>query len=580
MNCILNGRDSIVVLPTGGGKSLCFQAPALLLDGMAVVVSPLISLMKDQVDALQANGVPAASLNSAMTSVERQAVDRLVRIGQIKLLYVSPERLVSDDFIRYLNQVKLSFIAVDEAHCVSIWGHDFRPEYRMLGILKERFSGITVHAYTATATGQVQQDIARDIKLDVPEILVGSYDRPNLIYSVKRADNRFNQILSVIDRHRHESGIIYCIRRVDVDKLSHRLRTAGYDALPYHAGMDPEDRRRNQEAFIQERTDIIVATVAFGMGIDKSNVRYVIHSGMPKSIEHYQQESGRAGRDGLAAECLLIYTAGDFGVWMSILDDLEGDAKEAARLKLFAMSDYCTGIECRHKALVNYFGQEYQKSGCDACDVCLNDLKLTEDALVIGQKILSCVKRLDEKFGAGYIGRVLVGSQEQRILEWKHERLSTYGLLSEYARRQVRDWIEQLIAQGYILKTGEFNTLKVSDSGWMVLRGKEIPKLLNASEVRRRERRISMVEAESWDGVDRDLFERLRSLRRDIAVQKNVPAFIVFGDTALRDMARLKPTTQEEFLTVYGVGKQKAKEYAGIFTNAILEWSNSIGIKN
>ncbi|MDP8237507.1 MAG: DNA helicase RecQ [Candidatus Hatepunaea meridiana] len=573
MQCVLDGRDSIVVLPTGGGKSLCFQAPALAMDGMAIVVSPLISLMKDQVDALKSNGITAASLNSAMLYTEKRDVDRLIQRSQLKLLYVSPERLVNDVFIEYLNSIKISFIAIDEGHCISIWGHDFRPEYRMLGMLKEKFPNIALHTYTATATKQVQNDIASQINLDNPEILVGSYDRPNLIYRVKRADKRFDQICTVIDRHPNESGLIYCIRRADVDEISHRLKVSGYDVLPYHAGMDPEDRRRNQEAFIQEHTDIIVATVAFGMGIDKSNVRYVIHSGMPKSLEHYQQEIGRAGRDGLAADCLLIYSGRDLVIWKLVLSDLEGEAGKIAMEKLYEMSAYCSGVECRHKALVNYFGQDYDKSNCDACDICLDDIKLAEDALIIGQKILSCIIRLNEGFGADYIAKVLAGSRDKRILNMRHDRVRTYGILKDFVHKQIRDWIDQLTSQGYIDRDDEFRTLKVTSSGWRVIRGEETPKLTKAVEYKERDKKVSKVEIDSWEDVDRELYDRLRELRSELAGKKNVPAYIIFGDASLRDMARKKPKDEVAFLGVYGVGRHKAREYADVFIKVMVSYS-------
>jgi len=596
MRRVLNGRDSLVVLPTGGGKSLCFQAPALVNNGMAVVISPLISLMKDQVDALTECGVPAACINSVMSSDEKRAVNRKMRNRSLKLLYISPERLVSEVFIEYLKELELSFIAIDEAHCISAWGHDFRPEYRMLGILKEAFPGVAVHGYTATATERVRQDIVHQLKLNDPEVIVGPYDRPNLIYSVKRAENRFEQITSFLERHPDQSGIIYSIRRKDVDKLCERLTERGYKALPYHAGMADEDRKRNQEDFIQEKVDLIVATVAFGMGIDKSNVRFVIHAGMPKSIEYYQQESGRAGRDGLDAGCMLLYSGADLRTWKYFIDEMEGEVREAALQKLYAMYNYCTGLECRHRALVSYFGQDFNNVPCDACDVCLDKVELAEDALIIGQKILSCVKRLNENFGAGYVSKVLVGSKEQRILQMRHDRLSTYGLLgsrhvsnvvgthpagagsnvagTQFTQQQVRNWIEQLLGQGFLKQVpcGEFFSLKITEKGWLVLRGEETPKLLKPAPRREVKEKVSRVEIDSWEGVDRDLFVRLRELRLDIARQKKVAAFIIFGDISLRDMARRKPTDLDGFHAVHGVGANKAKEYGRIFTETICEY--------
>ncbi|MDP8206726.1 MAG: DNA helicase RecQ [Candidatus Electryonea clarkiae] len=576
MGCVLEGRESVVVLPTGGGKSLCFQAPALVLDGMAVVVSPLISLMKDQVDALIANGIPAGYINSSMTSVERRAVDSRIRDGSLKLLYISPERLVMDSFIEYLKRVKLSFVAIDEAHCISAWGHDFRPEYRKLKTLKEEFPGIAIHAYTATATEPVREDIASELNIGTPEFIVGFFDRPNLIYSVKRVDKRLNQVIEVLERHPGESGIIYCIRRADVDTVCSQLIEKGYNALPYHAGMNTADRTRNQERFIRERTDIIVATIAFGMGIDKSNVRFIVHSGMPKSIEHYQQESGRAGRDGLEAECLLIFSDADLGTWSYILKDQSAEVKDITMKKLYRMYDYCVGLECRHKALVNYFGQEYDSTCENSCDICLENVEVSSDALQIAQKILSNVKRLNEYFGADHNAKVLTGSKDKRLLKLRHDQISTYGLLKDYSYRQVRIWIDQLLGQGCLVKVEEFGTLKIEEAGWQVLRGEIIPKLLEPPKPREAQKKIKRAVAQSWEDVDTKLFERLRSLRIILAEKRHVPAYIIFSDNALRDMARRKPETMDEFLMGYGVGEIKAQTFGEIFTKEIRDYLEEI----
>jgi len=569
MGCVLNSRDSVVVLPTGGGKSLCFQAPAMCMSGMAVVVSPLISLMKDQVDSLKNCGVPSAFINSSLSLEEKRSVAADIRQGKIKLIYVAPERLVQDNFITFLKQTKLSFIAVDEAHCISAWGHDFRPEYRELRILKKAFPGISIHAYTATATDHVRSDISQELSLAEPEILVGSFDRPNLVYTVTHRSNKLKQIRSVIDRHKSESGIIYCIRRKDVDDLCAVLTDEGYKALPYHAGMSDEDRKKNQEAFIKEEVDTIVATVAFGMGIDKSNVRYVIHAGMPKSLEHYQQETGRAGRDGLEAECCLFYSNGDFNTWQTILSDSEPDVMEIALGKLRDMYDFCVNGTCRHKAIVSYFGQELDKESCDACDVCLNQVELLDDPLIISQKILSCVARLKGRFNAGHIGRVLVGSKDQRILQFGHDKLTTWGILSDEGSQSVRIWIDQLISQGYLQREGEFNAISITDKGWQSLKGEDTPSLLKPAEKAEKQSRIS---SDSWEGVDMGLFNVLRTLRREKADEQNVPAFIVFSDTALRDMTRRRPSTLGGFLNVSGVGQKKCETYGDDFIRAIIDY--------
>ena len=564
---VLAERDSIVVLPTGGGKSICFQAPAVSLPGMAIVVSPLISLMKDQIDALTECGVPAARIDSSQPTRERdEVIERVIR-RELKLLYIAPERFAADGFIRFLKQVDISLIAIDEAHCVSMWGHDFRPEYRRLGRLKEILPGVAVHAYTATATSQVRSDMALQLHLVDPQVLIGSFDRPNLVYRVKRRSNTMQEVCSVLDRHRNESVIIYCIRRADVDDLCARLTRKGYRAAPYHAGMNAEERKGSQDAFITEQVDIIVATVAFGMGIDKSNVRAVIHTGMPKSLEHYQQESGRAGRDGLEAECSLFWSGGDYGIWKSILANTESDqARDIALSKLNAMYDYCTGLTCRHRALVNYFGQDLEGTSCGACDVCLGEISSMDGALEIAQKILSYVVRLHERFGADYTAAVLTGSRDRRILERKHDSLSTYGLLSDLPKNTTRGWIEQLAGQGHLERSGEYNVLHVTESGWRVLHGEEVPTLLKPSD---KHVRTSRVAADSWEDVDHGLFDALRALRRELALKRSVPAYVVFSDAALRGMARLRPSTPDAFLRVSGVGSAKAEQYGDIFLDAI-----------
>ena len=567
MQCVLEDRDSVVVLPTGGGKSLCFQAPAVVRSGVGLVVSPLISLMKDQVDGLNAAGVPAACLNSSMGPDSRRRVFEDLEVGNLKLLYIAPERLVQPGMLDTLAASNVSLVAIDEAHCISQWGHDFRPEYRQLKLLKKRLPGIAIHAYTATATAQVREDMIEELELSEPEVLVGSFDRPNLSYKIMLRDGGTDQMATIMDRHRDESGIIYCISRRDVEKTSEQLNQRGYQTRPYHAGMSDEERRDNQDAFIGERVDTIVATVAFGMGIDKSNVRYVIHAAMPKSLEGYQQETGRAGRDGLEAECCLLYTGGDYGRWRAILDGSDSEPTEGAWQSLQAIQDYAGSVVCRHAALVEYFGQSLDSDNCGACDVCLGELDQVEDPLVIGQKILSSVVRQEQRFGADYTVKVLRGSSEQRILDNRHDQLSTYGLLADADVRAVRGWVEQLVAQGFLAKVGEYNVLIVTESGRQLLIGEVTPRLLKPSRAARA--RKSRAHDDSWEGVDRELFERLRELRRELADEKSVPAYVVFGDASLRDMARQRPGTPAEFLEVHGVGQKKAADYGEVFLAAI-----------
>ena len=571
IRCVLDRRDSLTVLPTGGGKSLCFQVPALCVDGMAVVVSPLISLMKDQVDALQACGVSAAFVNSSQTNDEKRAVAEQMRAGTLKLLYVAPERLLTDRMIDFLRQTRVSFFAIDEAHCISNWGHDFRPEYRGLRLLKDHFPESSIHACTATASGPVREDIVAQLGLDQAAVLVGDFDRPNLVYRMLRANNRMQQVVEIVSRHRGESCIVYCISRKEVERTAEVLKQMGFSALPYHAGLDDVQRKINQDAFIKEQCDVIVATVAFGMGIDKSNVRCVIHAGMPKSIEHYQQESGRAGRDGLESECVLLYSGADFMTWKKIMESDNQAAYEGAVKSLNAMNKLCTSTVCRHRAIVQYFGQSYTQQTCEACDVCLDELELVEDPLTISQKILSCVVRLEERFGAVHTAKVLVGADEARIHELKHDKLSTYGLMAAEGLPAVRIWIDQLISQGYLQRIGEYQVLSVTESGRRLLKRDGNPRLTVATPAVLNKRSGSAVEP-SWEGVDRGLFDALRKLRSEMALARSVPAYVIFGDEPLRDFARFRPTTVERLAKIRGVGEQKKQDFADTFIVAIRDF--------
>lgn len=572
MQCVLDGRDSLVVLPTGGGKSLCYQVPAVCRERLAVVVSPLISLMKDQVDGLLACGVSAACINSSLSADERRWVANDVRAGKTRLLYIAPERLVQPRTIDFLRDAGVAFIAVDEAHCISEWGHDFRPEYRELRRLRDELPGIGIHAFTATATETVRQDIASQLGLRHPEVLVGSFDRPNLLYRCERANSKIDQVRELIEQHPNESGIVYCLSRKDVEEISAQLNAHGLRTAPYHAGMDGLDRQRNQDAFIQEDVETIVATVAFGMGIDKSNVRYVIHTGMPKSLENYQQESGRAGRDGLAAECVLLYSMRDFGWWKKTIEDSAAENQHAASASLQAMANYCTGVRCRHRSLVEYFGQDFEAESCSACDVCLGDLDLVDDPLIVGQKILSSVIRQGENFGIEYTALVLKGSKDQRIRQKGHDRLSTWGILQDEPLQALRDWIEQLISQDFLERVGEFNVLAVTQNGRELLRGDTTPRLLRTADARKRQKRSSQKLAADWEGVDRDLFDDLRILRHDLAAQSGVPAYVVFPDATLRGLAKCRPSSPAAMLRVKGIGEKKLADYGESFLECIHDY--------
>lgn len=576
MDAVLAGRDSIVVLPTGGGKSLCFQAPAIVHSGLAVVVSPLISLMKDQVDTLVGNGVAAALFNSTLTATQKSDVIAGLRQGRYKLLYVSPERLVgegSDSFLAMLSSIDVSFVAVDEAHCISQWGHDFRPEYRQLGRLRQLLPGVSLHAYTATATARVRRDIATQLGLDNPIEFVGSFDRPNLIYRALPRAALKKQLMEVLARHRREAGIIYCTSRREVDALAVWLSEIGHTALPYHAGLSDAERSRHQDAFLSERADIIVATVAFGMGIDRSDVRFVVHAGAPRSLEHYQQESGRAGRDGLEAECLLIYSPADFMKWRAMLEQ-NGELNDASRALLRQMERYASTVGCRHRHLSEYFGDEYQKDGCGGCDYCLNELEPATQPVVLARKILSCVARVGQRFGATHVSSVLRGQASEQVVARRHDKLSTFGLLPDASNAEVRGYIEQLIGAELLQQSdGVYPVVALTRKGLELLKDPaRVPGLALARQRPPRKgapRAQSRVEAESWQNVDRDLFERLRSVRLEIARSRGVPPYVIFHDATLREMARLRPSSIDALLEVKGVGARKADDLGGVFLDAI-----------
>ncbi len=591
MAAAVDGRDSLVVMPTGGGKSLCYQVPALLTEKPTVVVSPLIALMKDQVDGLLERGIPTAFFNSSLDTADRRLVSSGILEGGYRLVFVAPERFAGNTFFDLLDEAGVGTFAIDEAHCISHWGHDFRGDYRRLGQLKQRFPQASVHAFTATATPRVREDIIAQLGLSDPAVLVGDFFRPNLTYRIVRRGYGFNDVIDGVRARPGQCGIVYCIRRVDVDNVAAELEGLGVKAVGYHAGMSDDQRTRAQDAFASGRTDVVVATVAFGMGIDRADIRYVMHAAMPKSVEHYQQETGRAGRDGEPAECILFYSGADFRLWESIVRNNEATDLENQMGMLSAMYRLCTGASCRHRRLVTYFGQDWDRASCDACDICLGHVDVLPDSTVTAQKILSCVVRTGERFGAAHVVDVLRGTETEKVVQRRHHELSTFNLIPDEPKPALMGWIDQLIDQDLLCREGEYRVLHVTPKGWRVLRSEAEAKLheVAGGAVKKKTRRRSRKKAQTpvtpstadalptettpndgyLDTDARALFETLRTLRREIADELNAPAFIVFSDKTLREIARTRPSTKHELLAVKGVGPAKQEKFGQRFLDAI-----------
>jgi ATP-dependent DNA helicase RecQ len=578
MTAAVQGRDSLVVLPTGGGKSLCYQAPALLRQGLTVVVSPLISLMKDQVDRLLSHGVSAAFINSSLESSDRSRVQAGLARGEYKLIFVAPERFAGGGFDGVLRRAGVTAFAIDEAHCISHWGHDFRQDYRELGRLKKEFPGASVHAFTATATPRVRRDIVDQLGLKSPEILVGDFFRPNLNYRCLQRNNHTEEVVREVKRRPGQPGIVYCIRRADVDDLADRLRREKVRATPYHAGMEDDARTRAQDRFASGEVDVVVATVAFGMGIDRADIRYVLHAAMPKSIEHYQQETGRAGRDGKPADCVLFHSGQDFQLWRSIISKNETGDSDAKLKMLSDMYSFATSPRCRHRRLVEYFGQAWSRTGCDACDVCQGTLPSRADSEDVAQKLLTGIVRTGQRFGPAYVAEVLAGERTERVVERGHATLDAFGLLAGQPRNTVISWLHQLVDQGALRVEGEYGVLKLEALGADVLRGEarvplfgEAPKRKSKGRKAKFERSPTPAAGEGipLDADGRELFEKLRGLRREIADEMSIPAFMVFSDKTLRAMARQRPATKSAMLQVSGVGPAKLENFGERFLNAI-----------
>jgi ATP-dependent DNA helicase RecQ len=574
---ILAHRDTLAVMPTGGGKSLCYQIPSLMFDGLTVVISPLIALMKDQVEQLRAYGVPAVFLNSSLSAQEYQENMEYVQRGEVKLLYVAPETLLTPRILALLSTLKVACLTIDEAHCISEWGHDFRPEYRQIIEVRKRFPEAVCLALTATATTRVRQDIRTTLKFSNTNEFVASFDRKNLYIEVQPKRDANAQTIKILQRYKDQSGIIYCFSRRQVDELAAYLVSKGYSARPYHAGLDDLERKRNQEAFIRDDVQIIVATIAFGMGINKPNVRFVIHYDLPKSIEGYYQEIGRAGRDGLPAHCLLLYSYGDVAKLNYFIEQKTGEEQRVAMQHLNAIVRYAEDeLTCRRKPLLNYFGESYSADNCSTCDNCTSAPTTLTDITIPAQKFLSCVKRADEKFGAGHIADILLGSKNEKVLRWEHDKLSTHGIGTEMNKKQWMHLARQLVQMGYLQQEGEFHTLSLTAKALESLKKRQpIFGVVQEAAERVKKSKGKKIEIE----YNNALFAILRQKRKEIADDAKVPPYVIFSDKTLIEMAAYYPQSAESLLNISGVGQAKAEKYGEAFLSVIKTFCEKRGLK-
>lgn len=571
INAALNGQDALVVMATGNGKSLCYQIPALCFEDLTLVISPLISLMKDQVDQLQANGIEADFLNSSQTLEQQQQVQNKLISGQLKLLYVSPEKVMTNSFFQLISYSKVSFIAIDEAHCISQWGHDFRPEYTQLGGLKASFPHAPIMALTATADYATRQDILAHLKLENPHKYIGSFDRPNIRYTLEEKYKPMEQLTRFVLAQKGKSGIIYCNSRNKVERIAESLRNKGVSAAAYHAGMETALRERVQQDFQRDNVQVVVATIAFGMGINKSNVRFVAHFDLPRSIESYYQETGRAGRDDLPAEAVLFYEPADYA-WLQkiLLEKPETSQRQIEQHKLEAIGEFAESQTCRRLVLLNYFG-EHRQTPCNNCDICLDPPK-KYDGLVDAQKVMSTIYRVGQCFGAHYVIAVLRGMHNQKIIERQHDKLSVYGIGKDKSKEHWQSVIRQLIHLGFVQQViSELNpTLQLTESAKAILKGEEplelaMPRISAISKIAHNPQRQSVA------NYDKDLFARLRFLRKQIADKENIPPYIVFNDATLQEMAQYMPTSNIEMLQINGVGSIKLERFGQPFMALIQE---------
>jgi ATP-dependent DNA helicase RecQ len=566
---VLARRDTLAVMPTGGGKSLCYQIPALLFDGLTLVVSPLIALMKDQVEQLRAAGVPALFLNSSLQPDEYQQNMAWVRDGSVRMLYVAPETLLTPRLFDLLSSVKVDLMTIDEAHCISEWGHDFRPEYRQLAEVRKQFPQAVCLALTATATARVRSDIKSSLGFAQSNEFVASFNRENLYIEVRPKQDAAIQTLRFLERFKDLSGIIYCFSRKQVDELAYSLERHGHNARPYHAGLEDDERRRNQEAFIRDDIQIIVATIAFGMGINKPDVRFVLHYDLPKSIEGYYQEIGRAGRDGLPAHCLLLYSYSDVAKLKYFVNQKEGTERQVAQQHLDAIVRFAEDEStCRRKPLLNYFGESYTIPNCKNCDNCTAEAPQLTDITIPAQKFLSCVKRTGERFGAAHVTEVLLGSQGERILQLGHDRLSTYGIGRELNKKQWMHLGRQLVQMGYLIQGSEFRTLSLSSKASAALKNRTtiMGQLQEVQE--RAPKKANKQELE----YNHALFALLRARRKELADAAGVPPYVIFADRTLVEMAAYAPQSPERLLDISGVGQAKSRQYGQAFLDILRDY--------
>jgi ATP-dependent DNA helicase RecQ len=571
VEAVLAGSDVLALLPTGGGKSLCYQLPAVVNSGLTLVISPLIALMKDQVDGLNANGVPAAFLNSSLEAQEARERMRALDRGAYRLLYVAPERVVLPGFLSALDRWNVTTIAVDEAHCVSEWGHDFRPEYRQIATLTQRYPGVPLIALTATATERVRSDIERFLSMRSPQRFVGSFNRPNLRYNVFNKHDGTKQLLAWCGERRGESGIVYAASRRATEELADRLNAAGISALPYHAGLTPGQRERHQELFIRDEIRVICATIAFGMGIDKPNVRYVVHYDLPKNLEAYYQETGRAGRDGLPSDCALFFTGGDAAKQRHFIRQMTSEREKAQAERLLrSMLDYAAATHCRRLILLEYFG-ETVAAPCGNCDNCLSPPQ-SVDATTAAQKVLSCVYRIraHSGFSTGmhHVADILVGKRTEKVLDWGHERISTFGVGNEYDRTDWLAIVSELVRLGWLEVDPERKTLILTDEGVTALREQRPFAFVKRPKGKKAKTKKGSI---ALTGVDDDLFESLRALRKRLADEAGVPPYVVFSDATLREFAHHRPKTLAAFRQISGVGDMKLERYGEVFVSAIVQ---------